>query len=46
MLARTCDLPGFQERLTIFLTPLALPDGLSAGRAIGAPLDMHDWPEE
>ena len=45
LLARTCDLPIIQAQLTEYLSPLALPDGLSVGRASGAPLDMHDWPE-
>ena len=45
ILARTCDLPGIQAHLTEFLTPQALPDALCIGRASGAPVDMHDWPE-
>ena len=45
LLARACDLPVIHAQLTEFLTTLALPDGLSVGRASGAPLDMHDWPE-
>ena len=46
ILARACDLPYIQARLMETLVPLALLDGLSVGRGIGAPLDMHDWPEE
>ena len=45
LLAGACDLPVIHAQLTEFLTTLALPDGVSVGRASGAPLDMHDWPE-
>ena len=46
ILARACDLPAIQARLLETLSPLTLPDGLTVGRAIGAPLDMQEWPED
>ena len=46
ILARASDLPDIQARLPEPLIPHGLLDGLTIGRAIGAPLDLHDWPEQ
>ena len=45
LLTQCCDLPDIQARLAETLMQLNLPEGLSVGRAIGAPLDAHEWAE-
>ena len=46
ILAPASGLPDIQARVPEPLIPHGLPDGLTVGRAIGAPLDLHDWPEQ
>ena len=45
LLTRTADLLDLQARIQEPLMRHDLPNGLSVGRASGAPLNVHDWPE-
>ena len=45
LLTRTADLLDLQARIQEPLMRHDLPNGLTVGRASGAPLNVHDWPE-
>ena len=45
LLTRTADLLDLQSRIQEPLMRHDLPNGPTVGRASGAPLNVHDWPE-